>query len=86
MYPKENPLVVAAAKEYFEKEQLYKKEYPTVQDYLRAKGLSTSADIAGSNAPIAPPSAAIDALKKDPKLRKQFDDKYGPGASNRYLG
>lgn len=86
MFPKENPLVVAAAKEYFEKEQLYKKEYPTVQDYLRAKGLSTSADIAGSNAPIAPPSAAIDALKKDPKLRKQFDDKYGPGASNRYLG
>jgi hypothetical protein len=44
MFPKENPLVVAAAKEYFEKEQLYKKEYPTVQDYLRAKGLSASGD------------------------------------------
>jgi hypothetical protein len=40
MYPKENPLVVAAAKEYFEKEQLYKKDYPTVQDYLAAKGLT----------------------------------------------
>jgi hypothetical protein len=44
MFPKENPLVIAAAKEYFEKEQLYKKEYPTVQDYLRAKGLSATGD------------------------------------------
>jgi hypothetical protein len=44
MFPKENPIVIAAAKEYFEKEQLYKKEYPTVQDYLRAKGLSATGD------------------------------------------
>jgi hypothetical protein len=86
MFPKENPLVVAAAKEYFEKEQLYKKDYPTVQDYIRAKGLSMSGDAPTASAPSAPPQAAIDALKKDPKLKKQFDDKYGPGASNRYLG
>ena len=42
LFPKENPLVVAAAKEYFEKEMLYKKDYPTVNDYLAAKGLSAS--------------------------------------------
>lgn len=87
MFPKENPLVVAAAKEYFEKEMLYKKDYPTVQDYLAAKGLSASGGTStASTATSAPPPAAIDALKKDPKLRKQFDEKYGPGASNRYLG
>lgn len=86
MFPKENPLVVAAAKEYFEKEMLYKKDYPTVQDYIRAKGLSMSGEAPTASAPSAPPQAAIDALKKDPKLKKQFDDKYGPGASNRYLG
>lgn len=86
MFPKENPLVIAAAKEYFEKEPLYKKDYPTVQDYIRAKGLSMSGEAPAASAPSAPPQAAIDALKKDPKLRKQFDEKYGPGASNRYLG
>jgi hypothetical protein len=86
MYPKENPLVVAAAKEYFEKEQLYKKDYPTVQDYLAAKGLTMGGGSAAPSGPATPPQAAIDALKKDPKLKKQFDDKYGPGASNRYLG
>jgi hypothetical protein len=91
MFPKENPLVVAAAKTYFEKAESgldpnFVKQYPTVQDYLRAKGLSASGDVAAAPAPSTPPPAAIDALKKDPKLRKQFDDKYGPGASNRYLG
>ena len=58
MFPKENPLVIAAAKEYFEKEQLYKKEYPTVQDYLRAKGLSASGDTAGG-APSAPVTVSV---------------------------
>ena len=42
LFPKENPLVVAAAKEYFDKEILYKKDYPTVQDFLAAKGLTSS--------------------------------------------
>jgi hypothetical protein len=58
MYPKENPLVIAAAKEYFEKEQLYKKDYPTVGDYLRAKGLSASGDTAGG-APSAPVTVSV---------------------------
>ena len=91
MFPKENPLVVAAAKTYFEKiesglDKKFIETYPTVQDYLRSKGLTASGDTAVASAQPAPPPAAIDALKKDPKLRKQFDDKYGPGASNRYLG
>jgi hypothetical protein len=91
MFPKENPLVVAAAKTYFEKKEsgLDKKfieAYPTVQDYLRSVGLTASGDGTVASSQPAPPPAAIDALKKDPKLRKQFDDKYGPGASNRYLG
>jgi len=91
MFPKENPLVVAAAKTYFEKiesglDKKFIETYPTVQDYLRSKGLTASGDTAVASAQPTPPSGAIEALKKDPKLRKQFDDKYGPGASNRYLG
>jgi hypothetical protein len=91
MFPKENPLVVAAAKTYFEKiesglDKKFIETYPTVQDYLRSKGLTASGDTAVASGQPTPPSAAIEALKKDPKLKKQFDDKYGPGASNRYLG
>ena len=88
LYPKENPLVVSAAKHYFENELLLKKEFPTVNDYVASK-VSGGGFAAGANppsGPSAPPQAAIDALKKDPSLRKQFDDKYGPGASKRYLG
>jgi hypothetical protein len=33
-----------------------------------------------------PPKAAIDLLKMNPKLRAQFDAKYGPGASDQVLG
>jgi hypothetical protein len=88
LYPKENPLVVSAAKHYFENEMLLKKEYPTVNDYVASKvsGGGFAAGAAPSSAPSTPPQGAIDALKKDPSLRKQFDDKYGPGASKRYLG
>ena len=91
MFPKENPLVVAAAKTYFEKiesglDKKFIETYPTVQDYLRSKGLTASGDTAVASGQPTPPSAAIEALKKDPKLKKQFDEKYGPGASNRYLG
>jgi hypothetical protein len=51
---KENPLVTAATKYYFENQMIpkFKKDYPTVGDYIKAQGLTTHASTS-----TAPPPA-----------------------------
>lgn len=44
-----------------------------------------AAPAGGRNAPVNPPEAAIDMLRKNPTLAGQFDSKYGQGAAARYL-
>jgi hypothetical protein len=48
---KENPLVTAATKYYFEQQMIpqFKKDYPTVGDYLKSQGLTPRADAATTN-------------------------------------
>lgn len=64
-------------------------------DYLRSSGvpdlpvLPNSADALkngtkGMQAAM-PPAAAIDMLRKNPQLAREFEAKYGPGSAQRYL-
>jgi hypothetical protein len=59
---KENPLVTAAAKHYFENEIELRKKYPTVGDYLKAKGLTPNTPVGSGSAPAGnlPPTVTKD--------------------------
>jgi hypothetical protein len=35
---------------------------------------------------VTPPAGAIDMLKKNPALKQAFDEKYGAGSADKYLG
>jgi hypothetical protein len=43
---KENPLVTAATKKYYEEYETLKKQYPTINDWLRSQGLTPNATTA----------------------------------------
>jgi hypothetical protein len=59
---KENPLVTAATKHYFENEIELRKKYPTVGDYLKSQGLTPNAPVGGAAAPAGklPPTVTKD--------------------------
>ena len=61
---KENPLVTQATKYYFENQMIpqFKKEYPTIGDYLKSQGLTPNASVGGAAAPAGnlPPTVTKD--------------------------
>jgi hypothetical protein len=61
---KENPLVTAATKYYFENQMIpaFKKQYPTVGDYLKSQGLTPNSPVGGATAPAGnlPPTVTKD--------------------------
>jgi hypothetical protein len=61
---KENPLVTQATRYYFEQQMIpaFKKQFPTVGDYLRSQGLTPNASIGSASAPAGnlPPTVTKD--------------------------
>ena len=57
------------------------------QTYAASRNLGEAFTwVQGQDATVIIPSGAIDALKADPSLRKAFDEKYGAGSADQYLG
>jgi hypothetical protein len=52
---KENPLVTQATKYYFENQMIpaFKKQFPTIGDYLKSQGLTPNASVGDASAPTA---------------------------------
>jgi hypothetical protein len=61
---KENPLVTQATKYYFEQQMIpaFKKQFPTVGDYLKSQGLTPNATVGTGSAPAGnlPPTVTKD--------------------------
>lgn len=61
---KENPLVTQATKYYFEQQMIpaFKKQFPTIGDYLKSQGLTPNATVGSGSAPTVTTKAEFDKL------------------------
>jgi hypothetical protein len=58
---------------------------PAISKMVYPSGIPIQAGVAPTGG-ATPPTASIDMLRKNPALAPAFDQKYGPGASQQYLG
>jgi hypothetical protein len=67
---KENPLVTQATKYYFEQQMIpaFKKQFPTVGDYLKSQGLTPNATVGTG----AAPAGNLPAVYKDKESNKTY--------------